>query len=310
MNIWKCGRFELPLGEKTYVMGIVNATPDSFSGDGTARVEMSADETLEATLAHAEQLVAEGADLLDIGGESTRPGAAPVSLDEELRRVLPVVEALASRVTVPISVDTTKSGVARACLAAGASIINDISGATFESPMLDTLAASDCGVVLMHLRGTPQTMGWSTRMRNAERGTRNVQPKPETRNPKPDDVIAEVIGFWRERIAACEAAGIARERIALDAGFGFGKSVEENLELLRRGRELADFGFPTLSGTSRKSTIGKVLDDAPVEQRMWGTAATVAIAITNGCDIVRVHDVREMAQVARMADAIVRSAQR
>jgi dihydropteroate synthase len=279
---------------------------------------LSAEDALNATLAHAEQLVADGADILDIGGESTRPGAAPVSLDEELRRVLPVVEALATRVAVPISVDTTKSGVARACLQAGASIINDISGATFDSQMLETLAANDCGIVLMHLRGTPQTMGWSSRTRNTERGTRSEEEaarsreeaaQPETPTPEPDDVIAEVTDFWRERIAACEAAGIARGRIALDAGFGFGKSVEENLELLRRGRELADFGFPTLSGTSRKSTIGKILSDAPVEQRVWGTAATVAIAIANGCAMVRVHDVREISQVARMADAVVRPQQ-
>lgn len=314
-SVWKCGRFALPLGKKTYIMGIVNATPDSFSGDGTAahgtaRDALSADETFRATLTHAEQLVTDGADILDIGGESTRPGAAAVSLDEELRRVLPVVEVLAARVAVPISVDTTKSGVARACLAAGASIINDISGATFDSQMLDTLAASDCGVVLMHLRGTPQTMGWSSRTRNAERETRNQNPETKTQNPKPDDVIAEVTDFWRGRIAACEAAGIARARIALDAGFGFGKSVAENMELLRRGRELANFGLPTLSGTSRKSTIGKVLDDAPVEQRIWGTAATIAIAIANGCDIVRVHDVREMAQVARVADAVVHPPQK
>ena len=264
-------------------MGIVNVTPDSFSGDSVAD---------EAAVARALQMVEDGADILDIGGESTRPGAQPVPADEELRRVLPIVEKLVDQVSVPLSVDTTKAGVARAALTAGASIINDISAGTFDPPMLDTLAGDNCGCVLMHLRGTPQTMGWSTR--NAECGMRN------------EDVIAEIEEFWKERVAAAQAAGIAPERIILDAGFGFGKSLEENLEVLRRGRELREFGFPILSGTSRKSTIGKILGDAPVEERLWGTAATVALAIANGCDVVRVHDVRKMAQVARVADAVAR----
>jgi dihydropteroate synthase len=197
---------------------------------------------------------------------------------------------LAATVAVPISVDTTKAAVAQRALEAGASIINDVSGATAEAAMLSVLAQSDCGCVLMHRRGTPQSMNWSARPANTEQ----------------NDIIAEVLAFWGERVAAAEAVGIARERIALDAGFGFGKSVEENLALLRRGQELANFGLPTLSATSRKSTIGRVLDDAPVDERAWGTAATTAIAIANGADIVRVHDVREMAQVARMTDAIVR----
>lgn len=285
MNVWKCGRFALPLGCKTYVMGIVNATPDSFSGDGRL-----GDAAIECAL----QMVQDGADILDIGGESTRPGADKIPVEEELRRVVPLIEALAARVAVPISVDTTKSEVAEAALRAGASIINDISGATFDAAMLKVLSGSDCGVVLMHLRGTPQTMGWSQKqVRGAGCEVR-------------DDVIAEIISFWRGRIGAAQNAGIAPQRIALDAGFGFGKSVEENLEVLRRGRELADFGFPTLSATSRKSTIGKVLSEDVAENRIWGTAATVAIAIANGCDIVRVHDVREMAQVASMTDAVVR----
>ncbi|HEX8237616.1 MAG TPA: dihydropteroate synthase [Abditibacteriaceae bacterium] len=283
MRFWKCGRFDLPLGRKTYVMGILNVTPDSFSGDGTGA-------DLDSALRRARQMVQDGADILDIGGESTRPGAAPVSAEEEVRRVVPLVQAIAAQLDVPISVDTTKAVVAREALTAGAGIINDISGATFDAEMLRVLGDSDCGCVLMHLRGTPQTMGWSARA--------GASHSP--------DVIAEIKAFWSERVAAAHAAGVARERIALDAGFGFGKSLEENLETLRRGRELSDFGFPTLSGTSRKSTIGKVLGDAPVDQRQWGTAATVALAIANGCDMVRVHDVREMAQVARMSDAVVR----
>jgi dihydropteroate synthase len=283
MCIWKCGRFDLPLGRKTYVMGILNVTPDSFSGDGT-------NTDFAAALNRAQQMVKDGTDILDIGGESTRPGAVPVSIEEEVRRVVPLVRELAAQMDVPISVDTTKSVVAREALQAGASIINDISGATFDAEMLRVLGNSDCGTVLMHLRGTPQTMGWSARA--------GADDSP--------DVIEEIKFFWSERVAAAQAAGVARERIALDAGFGFGKSLQENLQILRRGRELSDFGFPTLSGTSRKSTLGKVLDDAPVDERQWGTAATVALAIAHGCDLVRVHDVREMAQVARMSDAIVR----
>ncbi|MDF2439740.1 MAG: dihydropteroate synthase [Abditibacteriota bacterium] len=292
MPFWKCGRHQLRLGEKTYVMGIVNVTPDSFSGDGT----MHDTSFVDATVARAMAMVEQGAHILDIGGESTRPGAQMVSVAAEIERVVPVVEALRARLEreklpVPLSIDTTKAAVAQAALQAGADIINDISGATFDERMLDVLGASSCGVILMHLRGTPQTMDYSARIANGNDAF---------------DVIDEILAFWRARVDAARAAGITDERIALDAGFGFGKSVEENLEILRRGRELSALGLPTLSATSRKSTIGKVLDDAPVAERVWGTAATVALAIANGCDMVRVHDVREMAQVARVADAIAR----
>ncbi|HVF09378.1 MAG TPA: dihydropteroate synthase, partial [Abditibacteriaceae bacterium] len=281
MRIWQCGRHGLPLGSKTYIMGILNVTPDSFSGDGRLG---------EAAVQSALQMIEDGADILDIGGESTRPGAEPVPAQEELSRVLPVLETLAAQVRVPLSVDTTKATVARAALAAGASIINDISAGTFDQDMLAMLAPVNCGVILMHLRGTPQTMGWSRRAGRA--GTR--------------DVILEIMGYWTRRLTAAQVAGIAADRIALDAGFGFGKSVEENLEILRRGSELAACGFPILSGTSRKSTIGRILGDVPLEERIWGTAATTALAIAGGCDVVRVHDVRAMAQVARVADAVVR----
>jgi dihydropteroate synthase len=286
MKVWKCGRFELPLGQKTYVMGIVNATPDSFSGDGVAA------RSFDAALNHALQLVEDGAHILDIGGESTRPGAEPVSEAEELRRVIPLVEALVSRANVPLSADTTKSAVARAAVEAGAAIINDISAGTFDAQMLPTLAEFDCGVVLMHLRGTPQSMQWSQKAVSSQQSAVSV--------------IDEVLAFWQQRVEAAQAAGIANERIALDAGFGFGKSLDENLEILRRGRELSNFGFPTLSATSRKSTIGKILGDAPVDGRLFGTAAATALAIAHGADIVRVHDVKEIAQVARMTDAVVR----
>lgn len=280
MKPWACGDFTLPLGEKTYVMGVVNVTPDSFSGDGIFDAQAAE---------HALRLIDEGADILDIGGESTRPGATPVAAEDELKRILPVLEALANRVAVPISVDTTKAIVAGAAVEAGASIINDISGGSFDAEMFEVLASTQCGCVFMHLRGTPQTMGWS-RQQGAASG----------------NVIAEASEFLRSRTDEAQVAGIDRTRIALDPGFGFGKSMDENLELLRRGDELARLGFPLLIGTSRKSTIGKLLNDAPVSERLWGTAATVALAIGAGYDIVRVHDVHEMAQVVRVSDAILR----
>lgn len=289
MKTWKCGHYHLPLGEKTYVMGIVNATPDSFSSDGVFCDGVLGSQAVERAL----QMVEDGADILDIGGESTRPGATPVSLEEEKRRVLPLLEALVSQISIPISIDTTKAEVARAAIDGGASIINDISAGTFDDAMMRVLASSECGVVLMHLRGTPQTMGASVKF--GARGSGR------------EDVIAAVLAFWRERIGAARAAGIADERLCLDAGFGFGKSLEENLEILRRGKELRALGFPVLSATSRKSTIGKILDDAPVQERIFGTAASTAIAISNGADIIRVHDVQAMKQVARFTDAVTRT---
>lgn len=282
MKKWHCGRYQLDLGRKTYVMGIVNATPDSFSGDGISPIK-----AIERGL----RMIDNGAHILDIGGESTRPGSEPVPLEEELKRVLPVVEGLlAAGADVPLSIDTTKSEVARLAVEAGATIINDISGATFDPKMLEICAQSKCGVALMHLRGTPQTMGWSRQTDDAQH-----------------DVVSEVLHFWTQCLAAARAAGIEDERLCFDAGFGFGKSVEENLELIRRGRKLAAFGFPTLSGTSRKSTVGRILDGAPVEERLFGTASLVALAIQNGADIVRVHDVKEISQVARVADAVCRN---
>ncbi len=288
MTFWRCGRFELELGRKTYLMGIVNATPDSFSGDGVA-----ADKAVERAL----RMIDAGADILDIGGESTRPGAAKVALEAELERVLPIIERLAGRVAVPLSIDTTKAPVARRATEAGAAIVNDISGATFDAAMLETIAPTGCGAILMHLRGAPQTMNWSQKSPGAE-----ADAKAEA----DADVIAEVLEFWRARRAAAHAAGIGDERLCFDAGFGFGKSVAENMTLIARGRELGALGLPVLSGTSRKSTIGRILGGAPVEERLMGTAATVALAIAGGADIVRVHDVAEMAAVARVSDAICR----
>jgi dihydropteroate synthase len=276
-RVLRCRGREIALGEKTLVMGIVNVTPDSFSGDGLGS-------DVEAAIAQGKRMVEEGADLLDIGGESTRPGSAPVSEEEELRRVLPVIEGLAEAVRVPLSVDTYKSAVARAGLAAGASIVNDISGLHHDQEMAKVAAEAGAAVILMHIQGTPRDM---------------------QKDPKYADVIAEISDYLADGIATAEAAGLTREQIVVDPGIGFGKTLEHNLEILRRLREFRALGCTVMVGTSRKSMIGKILD-LPAEQRVEGTAATVALAIAAGADIVRVHDVKEMVRVARVADAIVR----
>jgi dihydropteroate synthase len=277
MTYWKCGSHQFDLSKKTLLMGIINTTPDSFSGDGKLG-KLAIDSAL--------RMMDEGADILDIGGESTRPGADKISAQCELDRILPLLKVLSQR-SIPISIDTTKSEVAKAALEYGASIINDISGGAFDEKMLPLIASSGCGYVIMHLRGTPQTMRWSEKTNNAT-----------------NDVIAEIIHFWKTQIETALELGIDKNCIALDPGFGFGKSVAENLKTLRRGKELKSLGFPLLCAVSRKSTIGKVLDIENPEERIWGSAACAAIAINNGYDILRVHDVREMKQVARMADAI------
>jgi dihydropteroate synthase len=274
----RCRGRELHLGAKTVVMGIINVTPDSFSGNGLGS-------DVEAAVALGQQMVADGADILDVGGESTRPGAEPVSLQEELARVLPVVEALAAEAGVPISIDTYKSGVAEQALSRGASIINDISGLQADERMARVAADAGAAVVVMHIRGTPRDM---------------------QKDPRYADVIGEISDYLEEGIARAQAAGLTRDQIVVDPGFGFGKTLEHNLELLRRLRELRCLGCPVMIGTSRKSTIGKLLGDLPPEERLEGTAATVALAIAAGADIVRVHDVKQMARVARVADAVVR----
>lgn len=267
----------LELGRKTYIMGIVNVTPDSFSDGGQHA-------TVDEAVCHAKRLVDEGADIIDIGGESTRPGADPVPLDEEIRRVIPVVERLAAELPVPISVDTYKAEVAEAAVAAGAHMINDISALRLDERLGEVIARAGVPVVLMHMKGVP----------------RNMQE-----NPRYDSVIGEILGFLRDAVARAQSCGIRRENIVIDPGIGFGKTAAHNLEILRRLGEFRSLGLPLLVGTSRKSFIGKVLN-LPVDQRAEGTAATVALAVASGADIVRVHDVRYMARVARMADAIVR----
>jgi dihydropteroate synthase len=256
------------------IMGIVNLTPDSFFDGGRLNGP-------EAARAHALALVAEGADILDLGAESSRPGAEPVTAEEELARLLPVLELLRD-CPVPISVDTYHATTARAALAHGAAMINDISALRHDPEMAGVIAEAGCPCVLMHMQGTP----------------RNMQ-----QDPRYDNVVEEIGAFFEERIAAAEGAGIAREQIWLDPGFGFGKTVAHNLTLLRELAAFRRFGLPVLIGTSNKSTIGTVLD-AEVHDRTEGTAATVAVSIVAGAHCVRVHDVKAMRRVVRMTEAI------
>jgi dihydropteroate synthase len=255
----KCGNHTLAL-DRPLIMGVVNVTPDSFSDGGLYA-------SRDAAIAHARSLIDEGADILDIGGESTRPGAAPVSLDEERRRVLPVVEAIKG-CGVPISVDTRKPALMREAIAAGASLVNDISAGEGEGA-LEAIAATDAAVCLMHKQGEPQTM---------------------QRAPRYGDVVAEVRDYLATRAAAATAAGIARTRIVLDPGFGFGKTFEHNLALLRGLHELTALGFPVLAGLSRKAMLGKITDRDPA-QRVHASAAAALFAAERGARILRVHDV-------------------
>ena len=268
-------RLAAPGRRRTQIMGILNVTPDSFYDAG--RIQDA-----ETARAIAEHMCRDGADWLDVGGESSRPGAAPVGLDEELRRVLPVIEALHD-LPARISVDTYRAETARRALAAGAAMINDITALRGDPEMAAVAAESGSPCVLMHMLGSPMTM---------------------QRDPQYNDVVADLCAFFEERLGAAVRAGIREEQIWLDPGFGFGKTVAHNLELLRRLHEFKQFGRPVLAGTSNKSMIGTVLG-LPVNERIEGTAATVAAAIMNGADCVRVHDVRAMARVARMTDAIV-----
>ena len=263
---------------RTLVMGILNLTPDSFSDGGLFT-------SVDAAVENAERMVAEGADIIDVGGESSRPGADSVPAEVEMDRVLPVIERLAKAVETPISIDTYKSSVAKYALDAGACIVNDISALRGDPDMARIVAEAGVPVVLMHMKGTP----------------RNMQL-----DPRYDSLISEIISFLKARIQAAVDAGISPDQIIIDPGIGFGKTIVHNLEIIRRLREFKSLGKPILIGTSRKSFIGKVLD-LPVDDRLEGTAATVALAISGGADIIRVHNVKEMVRVARMTDVIVRN---
>jgi dihydropteroate synthase len=264
-------------------MGVLNVTPDSFSDGGEFL-------SLDSALAHAEQMIAEGADIIDVGGESTRPGGAIVSAEDELKRVAPIIDELAKRSTVPISIDTTKASVARAALDAGAAIVNDISALRFDSQIADEVAKSGAGLVLMHSRGTPGSLHGL---------------------PPVGNILEEVISSLRSSIAIAEQRGVKRESIVIDPGIGFGKSQEQNIELIAKLDQLiAAFpDFPLLIGTSRKSFIGRILADtngnpAPVEQRLPGSLATMTAAILIGAHLVRVHDVKVAVETIRTADSI------
>jgi len=270
-------------GKRTYLMGVLNVTPDSFSDGGDYY-------TIESALAQAENMVKSGVDIIDIGGQSTRPGAAEIFLEEEIDRVIPVVQILRQKAeifgSVPISVDTTRAQVAKAAVEAGADIINDISGATFDSEMLSTVALLKVPIILMHIRGTPQTMQKLTDYR---------------------DLIGEIREFLESRIAGAVAAGIDKSHIILDPGIGFAKNYSQNLEILQQLGKFRGLDCPILVGVSRKSFIGHILNQPLAKQRIWGTAAACTGAIANSADILRVHDVREMHDVCLVADAIFRN---
>jgi dihydropteroate synthase len=267
----------LVLGERTLVMGILNVTPDSFS-DGGLFLDA------ERAAAHALEIERAGADILDIGAESTRPGSEGIPAEEELRRMLPMLEKLRGRLTIPISVDTSKAEVAEAAAAGGAEILNDVTGLRADPRMAEIARRRKLPLILMHMRGEPRTM----------------QLKPFAR-----DVLRDVTAGLRRAVVLARRAGVRKSQIVLDPGIGFGKSHAQNCELLARLSELARLGFPLLVGASRKGFIGAALGGLPESERAWGTAAAVAASVLGGAHIVRVHDVAEMAQVARVADAIL-----
>ena len=264
---------------RTYLMGVLNVTPDSFSDGGEFNKPATA-------LSQAKLLAKAGADIIDVGGQSTRPGAKQISVEEELERVLSVIQVIRPQINIPISVDTTSSVVAKAAVDAGADIVNDISGGTFDKNMFSTVASLNVPLVLMHIRGTPQTMQKMTDYQ---------------------DVIEEISNFLSAQITKATAAGIKREKIIIDPGIGFAKNLEQNLEIFRRLTELKKLNCPILVGPSRKSFIGKILNQPDPKARVWGTAAACCAAIFNGADILRIHDVEQMRDVSMVADAISRA---
>jgi len=263
--------------QRTFVMGILNVTPDSFSDGGKFQ-------NIDLAVEHAEQMLRDGADIIDVGGESTRPGSNPISIEEELLRVIPVVKKVFQSTNAVISIDTTKAEVARQAIAAGAAMVNDISGLRADTNMATVIAEEKVPVCLMHIKGTPKEMQI---------------------NPVYSDMMAEIGDYLLEGLAIAKRAGILHEKLIVDPGIGFGKTVEQNLEIFDELRELKVLGCPLLIGPSRKNVIGKILD-LPVEDRLEGTAALVALSVVNGANLVRVHDVKQMQRVVKMIDAILR----
>lgn len=266
-------------GKRTYIMGILNVTPDSFSDGGDFY-------GIENAIAQAQNMVAAGADIIDIGGQSTRPGSPQITLEEELNRTIPVIQAIRQTQNIPISIDTTRAEVAKAAVEAGADIVNDISGATFDPDLLPTVARLGVPLILMHIRGTPETMQRLTDY---------------------DDLIGEIYQFLADRIEAGVSAGIARSHLAIDPGIGFAKTYSQSLEILRQLPRFRSLGAPLLVGASRKSFIGYILNQPNPKERVWGTAAACTSAIAGFADILRVHDVPQMRDVCRVADAIFRN---
>ncbi|WP_064091712.1 dihydropteroate synthase [Rossellomorea aquimaris] len=268
-NVIKCGGYELDYNSKTLIMGILNVTPDSFSDGGSYNA-------IDQGVERAKEMVREGADIIDIGGESTRPGHRPVSVEEEIQRVVPMIEALSREVNVPISIDTYKAETAKKAIEAGASIINDVWGAKKDPEMAKVAAETGAPIILMHNRNNQQY----------------------------DQFIRDAIQDVQESIHLVKQAGVKDEQIILDPGIGFAKTLELNLEMMRQLDVLVSLGYPVLLGTSRKSLIGHVLD-LPVEERLEGTGATVCYGVQKGCQIVRVHDVKEIARMTKMMDALM-----
>ena len=272
--IWR--KYCLDFSKKTYIMGILNITPDSFSDAGLYFDKSAA---IERGIRMAE----EGADIIDIGGESTRPGSEQITTEEELKRTISVIEALAREIRIPISIDTYKSEIARGALDAGASMVNDISGLRFDPKMPEVVSQYDVPVVIMHIKGTPRDM---------------------QQNPQYEALIPEIMDYLRAGITIARKAGIPDDKIVIDPGIGFGKTYEDNFKIIHDLHEFTFFRKPILIGPSRKSFIGKILGDVPVTDRLEGTAAAVSVSIMNGANIIRVHDVKEMVKVAKVADAI------
>jgi dihydropteroate synthase len=276
------GRYTLPLSQRTLVMGILNMTPDSFSGDGL-------DLSIDAGVARAQAMQAAGADILDVGGMSTRPGAEEIPEREELGRVVPLIARLAREVDLPLSVDTYRAAVADAALAAGAVIVNDITGLGAEPELAGVVARRGAALILMHIKGSPRTM---------------------QNDPQYTDLMGEIIAYLRTGRDRAVAAGVPRDHLWIDPGIGFGKTGDHNLEVLRRLGELRSLGLPVLVGTSRKGFLGRILGGRPPHERVAATGATVAVSIAHGAAIVRVHDVGPAVDVARVADAIMRGMDR
>jgi len=272
------GQRVLDLSSRTHLMGVLNVTPDSFSDGGRFF-------KLEEAIKQGLKLAEEGADMIDIGGESTRPGSEPVTIEEELRRVIPVIEELTKMIQAPISIDTYKSRVAKEALDSGASMVNDISGLRFDPEMKKVIAEYDVPVVLMHIQGTPKNMQES---------------------PKYENLLEDIKSYLNQSISIAEEAGIGEDKIIIDPGIGFGKTLDDSLKILKNLREFKSLGRPVMVGVSRKSFIGKILD-LPTDERLEGSLASMAVAIMNGANILRVHDVKESKRVAKLVDAILKS---